>query len=57
MKRNAMFMTVWMLAAGSVFSQVAAAQDTIKVGVRCIRFQAHHGHQRNDAEGHNPKHG
>src|SRR5712692_9655966 len=33
MKRNSMFMTVWLLIAGIVFSNVAAAQDTIKVGV------------------------
>ena len=33
MKRKAMFMTAWLLVAGIVFSNVAAAQDTIKVGV------------------------
>src|SRR5260221_1524865 len=33
MKRKAMFMTAWLLIAGSVFSKVGAAQDTIKVGV------------------------
>jgi urea transport system substrate-binding protein len=33
MKRKAMFMTGWLLTAGIVFSTVAAAQDTIKVGV------------------------
>jgi len=33
MKRKAMFMTAWLLVAGIVLSQVAAAQDTIKVGV------------------------
>ena len=33
MKRKAMFMTAWLLIAGIAFSKVAAAQDTIKVGV------------------------
>src|SRR5450432_1037601 len=33
MKRKAMFATVWLLISGIVFSRVAAAQDTIKVGV------------------------
>src|SRR5580704_6939107 len=33
MKHKTMFMTPWLLAAGSIFSGVAAAQDTIKVGV------------------------
>jgi len=33
MKRKASFMTVWLLIAGMGFSKVAAAQDTIKVGV------------------------
>ena len=33
MKRKAMFMSAWLLTAGIVFSKVAAAQDTIKVGV------------------------
>ena len=33
MKRSAMFMTAGLLIAGVVSSQVAAAQDTIKVGV------------------------
>src|SRR5438874_8562889 len=33
MKRKMMFMTAWLLAAGMVFSQMASAQDTIKVGV------------------------
>jgi urea transport system substrate-binding protein len=33
MKREAMSITGWLLAAGVVFSTVAAAQDTIKVGV------------------------
>src|ERR1700704_5105326 len=33
MKRKAMFMTAWLLAAGIVFSRDAAAQGTIKVGV------------------------
>src|SRR6202162_5835605 len=33
MKRKTMFITGWLLIAGSVFSKVAAAQDTIKVGV------------------------
>jgi urea transport system substrate-binding protein len=33
MKRKAMFMTAWLLAAGIVSSQTAAAQGTIKVGV------------------------
>src|ERR1700757_2897005 len=32
MKRKA-FMTAWLLIAGTAFSKVAAAQDTIKVGV------------------------
>ncbi len=33
MKRKTMFMTPWLLAAGLVTSNIAAAQDTIKVGV------------------------
>src|SRR5678815_1317999 len=33
MKRKSMFMTAWLLIAGSVASNVAVAQDTIKVGV------------------------
>ena len=33
MKRKTMFMTAWLLFAGIVFSSVAAAQGTIKVGV------------------------
>src|ERR1700729_3611779 len=33
MKRKAVFMTAWLLTGGIVFSKVAAAQDTIKVGV------------------------
>src|SRR5579862_9445891 len=33
MKRKSMFMTAGLLAAGIVFSNAAAAQDTIKVGV------------------------
>ena len=33
MKRKAMFMIAWLLIAGIVFSKVAAAQGTIKVGV------------------------
>ena len=33
MKRKAVFMAAWLLIAGIVFSTVAAAQDTIKVGV------------------------
>ncbi len=33
MKRKALFMSAWLLTAGIVFSKVAAAQDTIKVGV------------------------
>src|SRR5579863_8330307 len=33
MKRKSMFTTAWLLVAGSVFSHIAAAQDTIKVGV------------------------
>jgi urea transport system substrate-binding protein len=33
MKRKASFVTVWLLIAGIGFSKVAAAQDTIKVGV------------------------
>src|SRR6202045_4446473 len=33
MKRRAMFTTAWLLVAGTVFSKVAAAQGTIKVGV------------------------
>src|ERR1700726_2704049 len=33
MKRKAVFMTVWLLTAGIVFSKGAAAQGTIKVGV------------------------
>src|ERR1700760_1598628 len=33
MKRTAMFMSPWLLAAGIVTCTVAAAQDTIKVGV------------------------
>src|ERR1700678_1405285 len=33
MKRKAMIMTAWLLAAGVVFSKGAAAQGTIKVGV------------------------
>ena len=33
MKRKAMFMTAWLLVAGIVSSKVAAAQDTIKVGI------------------------
>ena len=33
MKRNAVFMAAGLLVAGTVFSHVAAAQDTIKVGV------------------------
>src|ERR1700678_3683355 len=33
MKRKALFMTAWLLATGIVFSQTAAAQGTIKVGV------------------------
>src|SRR6202045_985630 len=33
MKRRAMFTTAWLLTAGIVFSNVAAAQATIKVGV------------------------
>src|SRR5271170_6317224 len=33
MKRKALFMSAWLLTAGVVFSTVAAAQDTIKVGV------------------------
>src|SRR5258707_15039199 len=33
MKRKAMFMAAWLLVAGLSFSKVAAAQDTIKVGI------------------------
>src|ERR1700692_4008234 len=33
MKRKTMFMTAWLLFSGIVFSSVAAAQGTIKVGV------------------------
>jgi urea transport system substrate-binding protein len=33
MKRKTMFMTPWLLTAGIVFSNFAAAQETIKVGV------------------------
>src|ERR1700751_4177927 len=33
MKRKKMFMSAWLLIAGSVVSNVAVAQDTIKVGV------------------------
>jgi urea transport system substrate-binding protein len=33
MKRKTMFMTAWLLIGGIGFSKVAAAQDTIKVGV------------------------
>src|SRR5438132_9091224 len=33
MTRKMMFMTAWLLAAGMVFSQVASAQGTIKVGI------------------------
>src|SRR6266516_6164811 len=33
MKRRAMFMAAWLLITGIVFSKVAVAQDTIKVGV------------------------
>src|SRR5213593_3397189 len=33
MKRRVMFAAAWLLVAGIVLSQVAAAQDTIKVGV------------------------
>src|SRR5712675_1783652 len=33
MKRKAMFMAAWLLVAGLSFSRVAAAQDTIKVGI------------------------
>jgi len=33
MKRRALLMTTWLLIAGMGFSKVAAAQDTIKVGV------------------------
>src|SRR5690242_21957541 len=33
MKREAMLMAAWLMVAGIVFSKVAAAQDTIKVGV------------------------
>jgi urea transport system substrate-binding protein len=33
MKRKAMFMAAWLLAAGIIFSEGAAGQDTIKVGV------------------------
>src|SRR6202046_1691533 len=33
MKRKGMFMAAWLLTAGVVFSTLAAAQDTIKVGV------------------------
>src|ERR1700675_2000989 len=33
MKRKMMFMSAWLLAAGMVFSHVASAQGTIKVGV------------------------
>src|SRR6201994_1344281 len=33
MKRTAMFMSPWLLAAGIVTCTIAAAQDTIKVGV------------------------
>src|SRR5579863_4123390 len=33
MKRKSMFTTAWLLVAGSVFSHIAAAQGTIKVGV------------------------
>src|SRR5467141_1331934 len=33
MKRKAMFMTAWLLIAGIAFSKLAAAQETIKVGV------------------------
>jgi urea transport system substrate-binding protein len=33
MRRKAMFMAAWLLAAGILFSTGAAAQDTIKVGV------------------------
>src|SRR6266542_6948391 len=33
MKYKASLMTAWLLIAGTVFSKVAAAQDTIKVGV------------------------
>ena len=33
MKRKALFMSAWLLTTGIVFSKVAAAQDTIKVGV------------------------
>src|SRR6202790_3842073 len=33
MKRNASFMTAWLLIAGTGLSKLAVAQDTIKVGV------------------------
>src|SRR5512135_1405447 len=33
MKHKSMFMTAWLLIAGSMCSKVAVAQDTIKVGV------------------------
>lgn len=33
MKRKALLMTAWLLAAGMVFSRGAAAQNTIKIGV------------------------
>src|SRR4051794_8044084 len=33
MKHQKLFMTAWLLIAGTVLSNVAAAQDTIKVGV------------------------
>ena len=33
MKRNAVYMSAWLLIAGFAFSKGAAAQDTIKVGV------------------------
>src|SRR5256885_9504706 len=33
MKRKSIFVTAWLLIAGIGFSNVAAAQDTIKVGV------------------------
>src|SRR6202522_3844395 len=33
MKRKAMFMSVWLLTTGAVFTKVAVAQDVIKVGI------------------------
>src|ERR1700692_846491 len=33
MKRKSIFLTAWLLIAGMVFSKIAEAQSTIKVGV------------------------